>query len=520
MTTPSNTPTPIETYKQGTAGSISGFDSVSIVNDPTLGETDSSASAITNDIQSLVSQGIPSHLHQCISLIQSHISNYDNPHKDTFTSISLQSDSLGNTAEIFNRIIDGTVPLAPPICGWTAELDVGTPFLGLTCNRNSDLAIINAQGMIETLEANTLRADYTFGNPTYPCWTDVTQYLSPPTMMNPLFTTQGVQSSSLTMPSLPMIDSSLVTYVDNGQASVKQVIYTNPNQGMSIGADYTFSILVYPFKTSGSIYLRFNDYVFYADINNPSWQYLLNLSSAKESTTPLGSVTVLSNGWWRICITVSTTESNITALVGYDQNSYQSAENVQSAIQNNQQGYQGISGTPVFALCYPQLTNVAGVAPIITNASTLAPTTLTYAGSPSAVALNSFMAKAKFIVYTSLVSNGVFNIINYDNAFQITHNQTQTTYTLQGHETPNVFNEDILNGGLTIGCVSYSPEKVGWLTSNMEDTTTVSDFVGNASSALPIINTLTMGPFRGYISAASHYAVSDDCNALALLAQV
>ena len=32
--------------------------------------------------------------------------NYNNPHQDTFNSISLQSSSLGNTADIFNRIIN------------------------------------------------------------------------------------------------------------------------------------------------------------------------------------------------------------------------------------------------------------------------------------------------------------------------------------------------------------------------------------------------------------------------------
>ena len=516
----SNTPTPISTYKQGTAGSISGFDNVSIVNDPTLGETDSSASAITNDIQQLVDQGILSHIQQCIALIQSHISNYDNPHKDTFTSISLQSNSLGNTADIFNRIINGTVPLAPPICAFDAELDVPTPFLAVSCSRNSPLTIINAAGMVETLPANTLRADYSLDTPTYPCWTSVTQSLSPPTLSNTNFSSIGVQTSLLKVPSLPVIDPSVMIYVDTGTPSVKQVVYTNPNEGLSIGADYTYSILIYPFKQSGSIYLEFNDYVFYADIANPALQYNINLSSSSDSVSPVGTVNVLSNGWWRIGISVATTESNLTAIVGYDQNSYHSLQNAQAAIQNNQQSYQGIGGEPVFALCYPNLTNVSGLAPIITTASTLAPTTLTYAGSPNAVALNNFMSKTKFTTFSSLVSNGVYNIINYDDALQITHDKDSTTYTLQGHETPTVFSEAILNGGPTIGGVSYSPGVVKWLTSNMDSSTILKDFVGNPSSPLPVIETITMGPFRGYISSAAHYAVSDDCNALALLTQI
>ena len=48
--TPPTSPTPIQTYKQATAGSISGFNSVTLVNDPTFGESDSSAAAITQQI--------------------------------------------------------------------------------------------------------------------------------------------------------------------------------------------------------------------------------------------------------------------------------------------------------------------------------------------------------------------------------------------------------------------------------------------------------------------------------------
>ena len=515
-----NIPYPLSTYKQGTAGSISGFDSVSIVNDPTLGETDSSAAAVTADIQQLVTEGIVSRLQQCVSLIESHITNYNNPHQDTFTSISLQSSSLGNTADIFNRIINGTVPLAPPVCCFTAELDVGTPFLGLTCNRNSPLTIINSQGQLETLEANQIRADYTFGNPTYPCWTDVTQLLSPPLMSNTNFSLKGVTSSSVLPSSLPVIDSTQMVYSDNGVGGVKQVIYTNTNQALSLNTDYTFSVLVYPFLSTGSLYLRVNDYIFYVDVVNPSIQYHINLSTDSDAATPLGTVALLSNGWMRISLSFVSTQSGITATIGYDQNRYSTEANVLQAIQNNQQGYQGVNGTNIFSLCYPQLTDVAGLAPIITSASSLAPTTLIYAGSPNAVALNAFIGKVKYRVYEALVSKGVFNIANFNNAFQITHNESETTYTLEGHLTPTVFNENIYSGLSTIGCISYSPNSVGWLTSNMDNKTTINDFVGNPSDSLPIISQITVGPCRGYVETCSHYAVSDDCNTLALLAQI
>ena len=164
--------------------------------------------------------------------------------------------------------------------------------------------------------------------------------------------------------------------------------------------------------------------------------------------------------------------------------------------------------------------NIGGLTPVITSASTLAPTTLTYAGSPTAIPLSNFIGKIKFLPFGGLTSNVIYNVCNLDNAFQLTQNKDTTTYTLQGHEVPNIFKEPLVNGSMCIGCASYSSNQVSFITSNMENQTVLTDFVGNEASPLPTINTITMGPFPGYISECTHYSISDNCNVLSLLAQI
>ena len=518
--TPPTFTTPIETYQQATTGSISGFNSVTLVNDPTFGESDSSAAAITQQIANLVSEGIPSHLKQCIALIQSHETDYNNPHKDTFSSISLESSSMGNTAVIFNRIIKGTVPLAPPVCSMSAKLDLSSPLLGVTCERDSPLTIVNAQGVLETLPANTLRADYSFGSPTYPCWTNVTQYLDPPNVStNTNFSlTGGTLGPAGNGMVLPLLDSeSQTTLVNNGTFSKKQITYTSPSSmTLTTGQEYCFSVFIYPFNSNGTFYLRANDYFFYVDLINLNTQFPFNTTT--NGTIPIGSVTLLPSGWIRLGISFILKEEPLTVDFGFDPNRYGSLEDVKENYQANA-FYSGTNGVNIFGVCYPQLTNVSGLAPVITTASTLAPTTLTYAGNTNASSLSNFIGKVKFIPFTSLNSDAVYNVCNFNNAFQVTQSQDSTTYTLQGHLTPNVFTESTVNGSSVVGTVSYNANAVSFLTSNMQQKITKNDFVGNPATPLPVIETLTMGPFRGYISECAHYAVDDDCNALALLVQ-
>ena len=518
--TPPTSPTPIQTYKQATAGSISGFNSVTLVNDPTFGESDASAAAITQQIANLVSQGIPAHLKQCIALIQSHETDYNNPHKDTFSSISLESSSMGNTADIFNRIINGTVPLAPPVCSMSAKLDLPSPLLAVTCERDGPLTIVNAQGVLETLPANTLRADYSFGVPTYPCWTNVTQYLDPPNVStNQNFSlTGGTLGPATNSMVLPLLDSETqTTFINNGSFSKKQITYTAPSSlTLTTGQEYCFNVFIYPFNTNGTFYLQANDYFFYVDLINLSTQFPFN--SNTSGTTPIGSVALLPSGWIRLGISFILDQEPLTINFGFDPNRYGSLAEVENNYQTNS-SYSGTSGTCIFGVCYPQLTDVSGLAPVITSASMLAPTTLTYPGNANASVLSNFIGKVKFISFTSLNSNAVYNVCNFNNAFQTTQSQNTTTYTLQGHLTPNVFTEDTVNGSSVVGSVSYNANVVSFLTSNMERKTTKDDFVGNPATPLPVIDTITMGPFRGYISECTHYAVDDDCNALALLVQ-
>ena len=511
-------PAPLNTYKQASAGTISQFDSVTLVNDSTLGESDSSATAIQNVINSVVNEGIIPELKTCVELIQNHITNYHNPHKDTFASISAMSGSEGTISNIFNRIINGTVPQAPPTISMCASFDVTPPFLLVECQRDSELWYVDAQGHLDSVPANQIRTDYSFSKPMYPCWPAVTQQISDLDLYqntNFLFT-GGIVVKSYNNNIAPNLDSSQVTLQENSTLSKRSVSFVQTNS-LSVGKDNTFSIFVYPAYTSGTLYLIFNKNVYLVDIVNPLTQYTFSLDGSTDNT--VGLLTQLPNQWFRIGLTITPTSETATIEVGFVRNRYTTLEDAQEAFSNGITPYMGVKGTNTISFALPQITNIAGLAPVIKNGS-LASTTLTYPGLENPVALSYFMARTEFITFQSLSSNTVYNLIQMGEGYQITHNADTLTYYLEGHQQPITFTDSIDNGCVYSAAISSAPNSVSSLTSNWEKRQFITDFTANPSTSIPAISNFTMGPFRGGICNAEYYSVSDNCNALSLINQI
>ena len=511
-------PAPLSTYKQASVGTISQFESVTLVNDSTLGESDSSATAVQNVITNVVQDGIIPELKTCVELIQNHITNYNNPHKDTFSSISATSSTEGNISNIFNRIINGTVPQAPPTISLCASYDVVSPFLLVNCQRASELWYVDAQGHLNSLPENQIRADYSSGKPMYLCWPAVTQSITNLDLMeNSDFEfSGGMITNSYNNNIAPNLDSTQVTLQENATFSKRSLSLSQQNV-LTVGKDNTFSIFVYPGYSSGSIFLIFNKNVYAIDIVNPTTQYTFSLDGS--TTDSVGLISQLPNQWWRVGLSISPETEDATIEVGFVKNRYATLEDAQHAFISGISPYMGVKGTNAISFAVPQLTNISGLAPVIKSGS-LSATTLTYPGLTDPVALSYFMGRAEFILYESLNSNTVYNVIQMGEGYQITHNDNSLTYYLEGHQQALTFTDSISNGCAYSASISYAPDSVSMLTSNWETRQFVTDFIANPATSLPAISNFTIGPFRGGICNAEYYSVSDNCNALSLINQI
>ena len=77
----------INNPKQGTAGSISGFDSIELSSDPSLSETNQSIVVLIAALQNLVNQYTPEKMRMIERTILSHVRDYNNPHHDTIAHV-------------------------------------------------------------------------------------------------------------------------------------------------------------------------------------------------------------------------------------------------------------------------------------------------------------------------------------------------------------------------------------------------------------------------------------------------
>lgn len=496
---------PVSTYRQATSGSISGFTSVTTVEDPTLAESNSSAATVAARIAQLVMQNIPLHVRTLLQEVRDHENDFDNPHKDTLANIS-----GGDISGLFKELMSGTAPKQAPVVAMRAGLDLESPFSSVTCSRASELIIVDEQGFLESISENTIKADWSTSTPVYPCWPAVNQLIDVIDIPSSTdFVLLGLAYTyTYNTGVVPDVFSTQVTLAESSATGQHALTYYKDGL-LTIGHDYSFNIFVYPGDYDyGTLYLEFNDKHLFIDMSNPD-----NLMFSDGS---IGSLVKLPNGWLRISLSITAAETYASVILGFDPNTYTTLTDAEASVHNGAQSYAGTDGKVICSVVIPQLVDIAGLPPVIQSGS-LAATTLTYPGFQKALPLTAFMAKIATTCYNALSDTTTYTIAAIPDVYTFTQNMNTSTHTIEGHTTPTTFTGTVLDGVPTTSAVSYDLSQVSYC-STQDSRQDVTDFTNNASTTLPKMSTVSFGPFRGGVTGFDQYAVSDDAAALDLLA--
>lgn len=496
---------PISTYRQATSGSISGFTSVSTVDDPTLAESNASAATIAARIARLVMQNIPLHVRTLLQEVRDHENDFDNPHKDTLSNVS-----GGDISGLFKQLMSGTAPKQAPVVALRAGLDLESPFSSVTCNRASELIIVDEQGFLESISENTIKADWSTSTPLYPCWPEVNQLIDIIDIpSNTDFTTLGLAYTyTYNTGIVPDIFSTQITLTETGSLDQHAVTYYKADL-LTVGHDYSFNIFIYPGDyTYGTLYLGFNDKHMFIN--------LADTGDVLFSDGSIGTVVTLPNGWIRAGLSLTAEETYASVILGYDPNTYTTLTDAEASFSSGAQNYAGTVGKNICSVVIPQLVDIAGLPPVIQSGN-LAATTLTYPGFQKALPLTAFMVKAATTCYNAVSDTTSYTIATIPGVYTATQHTTTMTHTVGGHTVPTTFTGTVLDGVPTVSAVSYDLTQVSYC-STQDSRQDVTDFTNNTPTNLPKMSTMSFGPFRGGITGFDQYAVSDDAAALDLLA--
>lgn len=496
---------PISTYRQATSGSISGFSSVTTVDDPTLAESNSSAATIAARIAQLVLQNIPLHVRTLLQEVRDHENDFDNPHRDTLSNIS-----GGDISGLFKQLVAGTAPKQAPVIAMRAGLDLESPFSSVTCNRASELIIVDEQGFLESISENTIKADWSTSTPIYPCWPAVNQLIDIIDIPSSTdFVTLGLAYTyTYNTGIVPDIFSTQITLTETDSPGQHAVTYYKDGL-LTVGKDYSFNIFIYPGDyTYGTLYLEFNDKHLFISVSDTN-SYMFSDGS-------MGTVVTLPNGWLRVSLSIVAAETYASVVLGYDPNSYTTLADAEASVHNGAQDYAGTVGKNICSVVIPQLVDTAGLPPVIQSGS-LAATTLTYPGFQKALPLTALMLKTSATCYHALSDTTSYTVVSVPNVYAFTQGATSSTHTIEGHTTPTTFTGTISDGVPTASAISYDLTRVSYC-STQDSRQDITDFTNNPPTDLPKISSVTFGPFRGGITGFDQYAISDDAAALDLLA--
>ena len=397
---------------------------------------------------------------------------------------------------LISHLLPGTPPNAPPVYGLCAAL--GTIPVAGSISRASSINVIDATGSLVTIGPNLPAIDYSHGQAELAMWNTRTNLLtvSDPTALSA--TLLGCNVGAVPANTLAPDRTSNYLYLTESNNNETHG-YAFPIT-ISLGSEYTDSVFIYPYKSSGFITLYIQ--------GAPTNYVCIDIANQVISTTSgnvIGHLVVLPNGWFRVGIQylLSLSGAMSTNLV-----IAQTPTNTGSI-----QSYQG-TGVPLFGLFGLQHAAGHGMAPYIptTNGpATLAATTYTETLTTNSVlagmvsvnyhhseTLNTMLNKAILSLGTGIA----ISELNGNTNTAITHSDSTVTNLTQ----PAAYGQSIF---VTL---SYSQTAIEYAV-----TGTAKSIHNGSFNPLSNVSTLTIQPFDGSILGINIYNVPDTSTMLEFL---
>lgn len=487
-------------------GSLVGFDTVDTPTDPTnLSESGWSRMQLVEFLLNLYDKIGPSGMRKLRQQILNHIHNYNNPHQD---DLSGMADDIIN--RLLNNITSGTIPRTYPTYSLAPDLELGITLLGLAVSRASPIYVINRAGMLTLLDVNVLAVDWASGTATIPCWGAYNR-LRP--NMNWSDTSESPVNTSAVQATGARYDMPLAggTYMTISETGVVEEFGLTSTFTRDQAGPCTWSCFLRPGRRNG-----------YAAVSIDQFSDAPILVSLVDGTI-LGknysdSMIVygerIPGGWVRVGVHFVAAAQDYTVRVAHlltddlladDPNALTLGENSQVpfVIPASATTRQGIVGSVCFDACIFQITDTAGMAPVIPDGqSSVAATTITVSDAGGEFPTSEMMGDVGILTYGSLapLSETVCTIgpITIENL----GSSLKTTCNL--NDKPYFSSLPITAEQLTVAAFSQNAQQYRSKFSDKD-----CDTYNGAFTIAEPFDTLTIGPFSGAISEVVLYRLSD-----------
>lgn len=484
-----------ETNIKGPAGTIAGWDSVTLSDDSVLQEKFISSEQLFAYLKNLTSIVDPKRLRAIEKTVVVHEQDNQNPHKDTL-DMFVQDFVM----EILSQVTPGTSPTQYPSLSYQAEFELADELTVVNLTRNSPITVLDRQGFFVTTEANRSAFDWATGIPTVPLFPKVTQSIvNPDVVTTSAIALTGLASSSGGVSSLktPAGDSNYLTLTETADTSEHRYTVSFP---VVTGLEYTASNFVYPINATGFLIILIKPAGKDADTTK---FVTIDLTNKKATATSDGAyrghIQVLANGWMRIGIQYIAQVTDMVEMVVYNSTFGVPAEQ-----------YAGTLGNPLLAIFGIQNTTSAGLAPYLSdNTTPLAESTLSIPVSSSPVAPTRGMFGVTFTRNPSLIATTQEFLFSTGTGIAATFDNTNVVTTMS-------------MGAQVLTTTSLSPagKPVVWSSSYdlgaFKTKTSGSSKSAYSGSFAPTdtLSKFSFGPFSGGLNQFVYYAISDNNRAL------
>lgn len=478
-----NDPTINRGYFQPSQGSLTGFTDINLPQgNPKLSRTGWSLDQLYDFLTNQSDINFPTEdfVRRVDELINSHINNFNNPHRVTLDQIT------GNVVgDILGNVIPGTVPELPPFFSYEGECPLPLEDIYPASFSSDNLYRMTPGGVFidpDTEQVN-LGVDYLTGRGGIPLFSSISNLVSNDWSANPSY----LINSRITLATLPTLGYPFPFYL------VSETNLTG-NFGVYIphtrqaNTDYTLSFFLLPTVEVGTIVIR--------QENAPTETMEIDLKSKSFSLLSpnlLGDVFIYASGVMRVSLTFKATQSQqslVLQILHRNEN--------ETSLQRV-----GQDGRALFYYANPTVsTNFINQPVFINNNQSLTTSPLVFDLSRIDVPdrLSDVTITASFNLYPSTNNKTVNDsLILQFGALALERDANNVYLKLNG----NIITQALLLSGLNVFSISYAPTMIQFKTLNGSK----QKFPGAYDSLLT--NILKAGPCSGYIYNLAIYALSD-----------
>ena len=485
----------VETNIKGPAGTLAGWDRVSLSDDSVLQEKFISVEQLYAYLKNITSVVDPRRLRAIEKTVVVHEQDSQNPHKDTL-DMFVQDFVM----EILSQVTPGTSPTQYPSMAYLAEFELEDTLTVVNLVRDSAITTLDRQGFFVTTDANKSAFDWATGIPTVPLFPAVTQTIPNPNVVttNAIALT-GLASSSGGVSSLktPAADSNYLTLTETADTSEHRFSVSFP---VVTGQENTSSCFIYPINAKGFLIILIKPAGKDADTTKFVTIDLTNkTASATSDGTYRGHIQVLANGWIRVGIQHIAQVTDMVEMVIYNSTYGVPAEQ-----------YTGTLGNPLLAVFGIQNTTSAGLAPYLAdNTTPLAASTLSIPVSSSPVVPTRGMFGVTFTHNPSLIATTKEFLFSTGTGIAATFDDVNIITTMSmGAQVLTTTNLCPV-GKPVVWSSSYDTGAFKTKTSGSTKTAYSGSFAPTDT-----LTKFSFGPFSGGLSQFVYYAISDNNRAL------